>query len=242
MRKLICCFLLLLCACSKEETPVITGEASAYAMHGDEMVTVQVAVEEGLITSIEIDESFEDTTKKTLGYDYGMIAASSIQKEWFEQIEYLEEKLIGTDGTLLLNEDGTAQDADIVSGCTLPLDSIAQAIQSAVEKINEQQPGLSKILVFLCIRLVLGYLTRNRCHEDILQCEDNTSERSMKMSNVRRRGRNFDTRPLAMAYVRNQSWRRIYKVDVALSRGTLFNELDMPFSGTGRGGRNCECK
>lgn len=138
MRKLICCFLLLLCACSKEETPVITGEASAYAMHGDEMVTVQVTMEEDLITSIEIDENFENTTKKTLGYDYGMIAASSIQKEWFEQIEYLEEKLIGTDGTLLLNEDGTAQDADIVSGCTLPLDSIAQAIQSAVEKINEQ--------------------------------------------------------------------------------------------------------
>ena len=46
--------------------------------------------------------------------------------------------------------------------------------------------------------------------------------------------------PLAMAYVRKQSWRRIYKPDVAIARGTLFNELDKPFSGTGRGGQNCE--
>ena len=52
------------------------------------------------------------------------------------------------------------------------------------------------------------------------------------------RGRN-DTRPLAMAYVRKQSWRRIYKPDVAFARGTLFNELDKPFSGVGVGGRRC---
>ncbi|MGN1344753.1 MAG: spore coat associated protein CotJA [Traorella sp.] len=52
--------------------------------------------------------------------------------------------------------------------------------------------------------------------------------------------RRRDTRPLAMAYVRKQSWRRIYKPDVALARGTLFNELDKPFSGVGIGGRHCE--
>lgn len=52
--------------------------------------------------------------------------------------------------------------------------------------------------------------------------------------------RRRDTRPLAMAYVRKQSWRRIYKPDVAIARGTLFNELDKPFSGVGRGGRKCE--
>lgn len=52
--------------------------------------------------------------------------------------------------------------------------------------------------------------------------------------------RRRDTRPLAMAYVRKQSWRRIYKPDVALTRGTLFNELDKPFSGVGVGGRTCE--
>lgn len=62
------------------------------------------------------------------------------------------------------------------------------------------------------------------------------------MSNNFRRSRGRDSRPLAMAYVRNQSWRRIYKMDVALSRGTLFNELDKPFSGVGRGGQRCECK
>lgn len=49
-----------------------------------------------------------------------------------------------------------------------------------------------------------------------------------------------DSRPLAMAYVRKQSWRRVYKPDVAIARGTLFNELDKPFSGVGKGGRHCE--
>ena len=60
----------------------------------------------------------------------------------------------------------------------------------------------------------------------------------LEYSNEYRRRR--DTRPLAMAYVRKQSWRRIYKPDVALTRGTLFNELDKPFSGVGVGGRSCE--
>lgn len=36
---------------------------------------------------------------------------------------------------------------------------------------------------------------------------------------------------LAMAYVPMQQWRGIYEPDVALSRGTLFSELDKPFIG-----------
>ena len=34
--------------------------------------------------------------------------------------------------------------------------------------------------------------------------------------------------PLAYSYVPIQSWRKIYSPDVALTRGTLFEELDMP--------------
>ena len=43
-----------------------------------------------------------------------------------------------------------------------------------------------------------------------------------------------DSMPLAMAYVPMQKWRNLYDCDVALSRGTLFSELDLPFLG-GRG-------
>ena len=38
-----------------------------------------------------------------------------------------------------------------------------------------------------------------------------------------------DSLPLAMAYVPMQKWRNLYDCDVALSRGTLFSELDLPF-------------
>lgn len=42
-----------------------------------------------------------------------------------------------------------------------------------------------------------------------------------------------DTCPLAMAYVPWQTWRQIYDPQVALSRGTIFQELDLPFLGGG---------
>ncbi|MBQ8408191.1 MAG: spore coat associated protein CotJA [Clostridia bacterium] len=43
--------------------------------------------------------------------------------------------------------------------------------------------------------------------------------------------------PLAMVYSPYQIFREIYTPDVALSRGTLFSELDLPFEGyKGKGG------
>ncbi|MDD4564427.1 MAG: spore coat associated protein CotJA [Eubacteriales bacterium] len=42
-----------------------------------------------------------------------------------------------------------------------------------------------------------------------------------------------DACPLAMAYVPMQRWRDIYEPAKALSRGTIFAELDLPFLGGG---------
>ncbi|MDY2886872.1 MULTISPECIES: spore coat associated protein CotJA [Lachnospiraceae] len=39
--------------------------------------------------------------------------------------------------------------------------------------------------------------------------------------------------PLAMAYVPWQNWRKIYEPEKAFCRGTIFEELDKPFHGTG---------
>lgn len=39
------------------------------------------------------------------------------------------------------------------------------------------------------------------------------------------------TPPLAMVYCPKQAFRKLYEPDVALSRGTLFAELDLPFEG-----------
>ncbi len=49
-------------------------------------------------------------------------------------------------------------------------------------------------------------------------------------------GKARDGRPMAMSYVRQQPWRRVYKSEVALQRGTLFNDLDKPFRGMKNGG------
>lgn len=49
--------------------------------------------------------------------------------------------------------------------------------------------------------------------------------------------------PLGMVYSPIQEWRNAYDVDTALTRGTLFRELDMPWevpAPTGKGGRCCD--
>ncbi len=45
----------------------------------------------------------------------------------------------------------------------------------------------------------------------------------------------IDSLPLAMAYVPWQKMQSTYDADVALQRGTIFPELDLPF--TGKGGK-----
>ncbi len=42
-------------------------------------------------------------------------------------------------------------------------------------------------------------------------------------------GWGLEEHPLAMVYSPCQAWRDVYAPDVALSRGTMFAELDLPF-------------
>ena len=51
-------------------------------------------------------------------------------------------------------------------------------------------------------------------------------------------GWGLEDRPLAMVYSPCQAWRDAYPPEVALSRGTLFSELDLPFDG-GKTRRGC---
>ena len=41
----------------------------------------------------------------------------------------------------------------------------------------------------------------------------------------------YTARPLAMVYAPSQTFQNLYEPDEALSRGTLFAELDLPFEG-----------
>lgn len=113
------------------------GEAkidSLYAMtsySADGKITS--AIIDGTNTSIgfndigEVTSDFEEEikTKQELGADYGMKAASSISKEWNEQVDAISEFVIGKTSADLdaieVADDGRAKDVDLVSKATMAI-------------------------------------------------------------------------------------------------------------------------
>ena len=49
-------------------------------------------------------------------------------------------------------------------------------------------------------------------------------------------------RSLAMVYAPIQPWRNVYEPQIALSRGTMFRELDMPFYGDRKSAKGGNCR
>ena len=80
---------------------------------------------------ITCDASMEPQTKIELGDGYGMRKASSIGKEWNEQMEALEQWCIGK--TVEEVVAGAADDVDLKAGCTVGIDSQLVALQKAAE-------------------------------------------------------------------------------------------------------------
>ena len=77
---------------------------------------------------------------------------------------------------------------------------------------------------------------RRNCDGSLREDTSSTPERDCK--NGKCGGWGLESRPLAMVYSPCQAWRDAYAPDVALMRGTLFSELDLPFDG-GNGKRGC---
>ena len=50
-------------------------------------------------------------------------------------------------------------------------------------------------------------------------------------SEIRNTSRPLDAMPIGMAYVPMQKWQKIYDDEIAFERGTIFQELDLPFIG-----------
>lgn len=48
--------------------------------------------------------------------------------------------------------------------------------------------------------------------------------------------------PLGSVYAPLQEWRGLYDLETAYTRGTLFRELDLPFTASGSGGSGCSGK
>lgn len=81
-----------------------------------------------------VDTTFP--TKNELGRDYGMVAASSIGKEWNEQAAalaaYARGKTVTDLRTMAVGEDGKAADVDLASSVTLYIGGFIDAIEAAV--------------------------------------------------------------------------------------------------------------
>lgn len=76
--------------------------------------------------------------------DYNMKGVSPIGKEWYEQIDALQEWAKGKTAdevTAAIGEDGYPTDADLTAGCTIWLSDIVKAVSDAAN--NAQELGAS---------------------------------------------------------------------------------------------------
>ena len=119
-----------------------TYEGTAVDNYGGQENTASAKIvvnEEGKIESVYLDTTYtvngEQTTKKTLGADYGMLnhPYGSTVGEWDEQVKKLEAAIVEHQGTdfLALGEDGKT---DAVSGCTISISALVEAANNALEK------------------------------------------------------------------------------------------------------------
>lgn len=136
--------MLLLSGCSKGYTEgVYTGTAADNYGGQSNTATAEIVVDNnGKITDVNLDTTYTkdgvDTTKKTLGTNYGMygVAYGSQVGEWYEQVEALEQNVIdnqGLDG-IELDSDGYT---DTVSGCTIKIDALYEALEDALSQARE---------------------------------------------------------------------------------------------------------
>lgn len=128
-KALIVTLLFLLCGCTA--SAVVEKEGSVTSSKG-ETTTAKVKFDGEKIKEVELDETTGDTTKKTLGADYHMKDASTIGKEWNEQVKFLE-IYIEKNGVdkIELNDEGKAINEDIRTGCTISIDGFLKAIENA---------------------------------------------------------------------------------------------------------------
>lgn len=133
----------------------------------------KVAVNEG---TVEAPEEFK--SKKELGPDYNMKPASGIDKEWDEQITFLEDYFVGMTVEEVLNmavdEGSYPTDADVTTGATMAISSYQQAIANAWDNAEEAE-GVESI--GLGIVTSLGSRSKDADDESgaVVQFEDNIS-------------------------------------------------------------------
>lgn len=148
MNKRICLMgvigLVLLSGCSKGYNEgVYTGSAiDTYGGQSNTATAIVTVDSNGKITDVNLDTTYtkdgEETTKKTLGNDYGMygVPYGSQVGEWYEHVEALEDAVIDGQGLgdIKLDNDGYT---DTVSGCTIKIDALYKALEDALSQARK---------------------------------------------------------------------------------------------------------
>lgn len=129
---IICLSALLLGGCTSK-SEIKEGKAT-YTNDKGEVTTANVKLKDGRLNEVEIDETAngKDKTKKELGNAYEMKQASKIGKEWYQQIEFLENYIVrnGVED-IKVNSEGKAESNDVTSGCTIRIDGFLKAVKEA---------------------------------------------------------------------------------------------------------------
>jgi hypothetical protein len=94
--------------------------------------------------AVSTDMEGEFKTKKELGDEYGMVKASGIGKEWFEQAQALEAWMVGKtveEITGMALEDGVPAEEDLVSSVTIGVDAYLAALEQAWAEAIDTEGG-----------------------------------------------------------------------------------------------------
>lgn len=119
-------------AATTEDAKTTTAEIE----HDGATTKAEVTKEGDKVTAVSIDEVDEEgLSKKDLGDDYGMKKPSTVEKEWYEQVEFLENYILenGVD-SIKLNDEGKAENEDLKSGCTISIKNMVDAVKEAEAK------------------------------------------------------------------------------------------------------------
>lgn len=125
---------MILFGCSSK--PIEKSAEGEHTNDKGDKSTASIDLEDDKIVKVSIDEiaAGEAKSKKELGDSYNMKEASSIKKEWYQQVEFLEEYIAknGVDD-IALDSNGKAENNDVKSGCTISIKNLLEAVEDAEE-------------------------------------------------------------------------------------------------------------
>lgn len=136
MKKIAVVLAVLLCAgCSMNQEDIKEGKAQSKPDENGNYTVVKVKYSKSKdkVVDLNIDEFKDGASIKDLGRDYGMKSVSAVNREWDEQIHYLETFIKDYSvEDLKMNEYGVSQNPDVVSGCSIYIGHMIPLVEEAI--------------------------------------------------------------------------------------------------------------